>query len=72
MIFYNLKKIPDVKNKIDMAVFPALQGGPHNHQIGALAVQLAEVQTDDFRKYVGRVVTNAKALAASLEKLGNR
>ncbi|CAD7950254.1 unnamed protein product [Amoebophrya sp. A120] len=74
MIFYKTKdaKFPNVKERIDMAVFPALQGGPHNHQIGALAVQLAEVQTDDFKVYAGNVVKNAKALATALEKLGNK
>merc|ERR1711937_112578 len=36
MIFFRYSdKIPDIKDRIDMAVFPALQGGPHNHQIGA-------------------------------------
>lgn len=55
-----------------MAVFPALQGGPHNHQIGALAVQLSEVQTPEFKTYAAQVVKNAKALSAALEKLGNR
>merc|ERR1719473_1054030 len=40
MIFFKYSdKIPDIKERIDMAVFPALQGGPHNHQIGALAAQ---------------------------------
>ena len=34
-----------------MAVFPALQGGPHNHQIGALAVQLLEVDSPMFKEY---------------------
>ena len=42
MIFF---KIPDIKERIDMAVFPALQSGPHNHQVRALAAQLLEVKT---------------------------
>eukprot|EP00392_Amoebophrya_sp_AT5.2_P004142 g4150.t1 len=65
-------KFLNVKERIDMAVFPALQGGPHNHQIGALAVQLSEVQTPEFKTYSAQVVKNAKALSAALEKLGNR
>ncbi|CAD7976265.1 unnamed protein product [Amoebophrya sp. A25] len=68
MIFFNHKRIADAKTKIDMAVFPALQGGPHNHQIGALAVQLAEVQTPEFKAYVHQVAANAKVLGEELEK----
>merc|ERR1711977_240707 len=64
MIFYKFSdKIPDIKNRIDMAVFPALQGGPHNHQIGALAVQLKEVSTPMFKEYSQNVIKNAQALA---------
>merc|ERR1719243_324878 len=71
MIFYKLNgKIPDVKEKIDMAVFPALQGGPHNHQIGALAVQLKEVATPGFKAYSQKVVANAKAMAKRFMELG--
>merc|ERR1719224_155320 len=67
MIFFKFgDKIPDIKERIDMAVFPALQGGPHNHQIGALAAQLLEVNTPDFVEYSKSVVTNAKALAEAL------
>lgn len=74
MIFYNLKqeKFPDIKDRIDMAVFPALQGGPHNHQIGALAVQLKEVNTPEFKEYAGEVVKNAQALAAALVGMGHK
>lgn len=73
MIFYKFSdKIPDVKERIDMAVFPALQGGPHNHQIGALAAQLLEVNTPDFSKYSENVVANAKALAESLIAKGHK
>merc|ERR550537_724303 len=64
MIFFKYSdKIPDIKERIDMAVFPALQGGPHNHQIGALAVQLLEVKTPEFVEYSKAVVANAKTLA---------
>merc|ERR1719210_2461590 len=49
MIFFKYTdSIPDIKERIDMAVFPALQGGPHNHQIGGLAAQLLEVGTPEF------------------------
>merc|ERR1711904_580063 len=65
MIFFKYTdKIPDIKERIDMAVFPALQGGPHNHQIGALAAQLLEVDTPEFVEYSKAVIANCKALAA--------
>jgi len=73
MIFYKYSdKIPDIKDKIDMAVFPALQGGPHNHQIGALAVQLKEVCQPGFKEYSQAVVANAKALAKELMSKGHK
>merc|ERR1739848_416657 len=74
MIFfkYNLEKFPDIKDRIDMAVFPALQGGPHNHQIGALAAQLLEVNTPDFVEYSKNVVTNAQMLAETLKAKGHK
>ena len=51
---------------LDKAVFPGLQGGPHNAQIAALAVALREAQTDDFRRYAHNIVRNAQALATAL------
>merc|ERR1712224_511182 len=61
-----------IKERIDMAVFPALQGGPHNHQIGALAAQLLEVNTPEFVEYSKNVKANAKALAATLMGKGHK
>jgi len=73
MIFYKYsKKIPDIKERIDMAVFPALQGGPHNHQIGALAVQLKEVATPGFKEYSQKVVANSKAIGKRLMEKGHK
>jgi len=73
MIFFKYTdKVPDIKERIDMAVFPALQGGPHNHQIGALAVQLAEVGTPAFVEYSKQVVANAQALAETLMSKGHK
>jgi glycine hydroxymethyltransferase len=73
MIFYKFgEKIPDIKNRIDMAVFPALQGGPHNHQIGALAVQLKEVATPKFKQYSANVIKNAQAFAKALMDKGHK
>merc|ERR1712012_1347943 len=71
MIFYKYTdRIPDIKDKIDQAVFPALQGGPHNHQIGALATQLLEVNSPDFKAYTQQVIDNAKILADVLMSKG--
>ena len=64
MIFFKYsEKFPDIKERIDMAVFPGLQGGPHNHQIGGLAAQLLEVATPEFKPYSKDVKANAHALA---------
>merc|ERR1719199_1674800 len=71
MIFFKYsEKYPDIKERIDMAVFPALQGGPHNHQIGALACQLLEVATPEFKVYSKAVVDNSQTLAQTLKDKG--
>ncbi len=55
---------------LDKAVFPGLQGGPHNHTTAGIAVALKEASTDEFRTYAAQVVTNAKALAEGLASRG--
>ena len=55
---------------IDKAVFPGLQGGPHNHTTAGIAVALREAGTEDFRRYAHQVVANAQALAAALIERG--
>ena len=55
---------------IDKAVFPGLQGGPHNHTTAGIAVALREADSDEFRRYAHQVVANAKALAAALAERG--
>merc|ERR1712051_937062 len=61
MIFFKYSdRIPDIKERIDMAVFPGLQGGPHNHQIGALAAQLLEVKSPAFVEYSKAVIANSQ------------
>ncbi|CAM9914731.1 unnamed protein product, partial [Ectocarpus sp. 8 AP-2014] len=60
-----------INDLVDFAVFPALQGGPHNHQIAALAAALKEAASPDFKSYIKKVKTNAKALAAGLRARGH-
>ncbi|AUX25398.1 serine hydroxymethyltransferase [Sorangium cellulosum] len=57
---------------IDKAVFPGLQGGPHNHTTAAIAVAAKEASEDGFRAYAKQIVENAKALGRALEARGFR
>lgn len=56
--------------QIDRAVFPGLQGGPHEHQIAAKAVCFGEALDPEFKVYAKQIVKNAKALARALQGLG--
>ncbi len=56
--------------KVDKAVFPGLQGGPHMHTLTAIAVAMAEADTPEFVAYAKQVVKNAKALATKLMEYG--
>ena len=60
----------EIIKKIDRAVFPGLQGGPHENNIGALAVCFAEADTQEFKDYANQIVKNAKVLANTLRKNG--
>ncbi len=55
---------------IDKAVFPALQGGPHNHTTAAMAVAFKEAASPEFKSYGQKIVENAKVLAEELLKNG--
>src|SRR6188768_2990933 len=55
---------------IDRAVFPGLQGGPHNHTTAGIAVAAKEAATPEFKQYAHNVVSNAKVLAEELKSLG--
>jgi glycine hydroxymethyltransferase len=55
---------------IDKAVFPGLQGGPHNHTTAAIAVALQEAARAEFRTYAHQTVANARALAGALTERG--
>ena len=65
-----LAKDPELGVKIDRAIFPNLQGGPHNHTTAGIAVALKEAGTPAFRAYGKQIVKNAKALAAALVREG--
>ena len=60
----------DHADAVDKAVFPGLQGGPHNHTTAAIAVALHEASQPDFRDYARAVVANAKTLADELAARG--
>ena len=61
------QRLPD---RIDKAVFPTLQGGPHGNTMAALAVCFAEAATEEFRQYARQIVKNAQALASALLSRG--
>jgi len=63
LIFY--KK--ELKDKIDFAVFPSLQGGPHNNTIAGIATALKQVATEEYIAYAKQVVKNARTLAYHLQ-----
>jgi glycine hydroxymethyltransferase len=60
----------ELEQQINDAVFPGLQGGPHENQIAAIATQLREVQTPEFKEYIKQVRLNAQTLASVLEGHG--
>lgn len=62
----------ELNKKIDRAVFPGLQGGPHMNQTAAIAVALKEASTPAFKKYARQVIRNAQTLARELSILGWR
>lgn len=67
---------PDAKKnlaqKIDSAIIPGLQGGPHNHQTAAIAVALLEASQPSFIEYGKQIVRNAQTLAETLTAAGLR
>jgi glycine hydroxymethyltransferase len=76
LIFANRNSKIAAKNKIDIAVaidkavFPGLQGGPHDNQTAAIAVALGEALKPSFKKHGRQIVKNAQILAQELKKLG--
>ncbi len=65
-----LKKDPELAKKIDKAVFPGMQGGPHNATTAAIALAAAEASTPAYRRYGKQIQKNAQVLATALLKKG--
>jgi glycine hydroxymethyltransferase len=59
-----------LNEKIDKAVFPGLQGGPHMNNIAGIAVALGEAQSPKFKTYAKQVIKNAQTMAKTFQKLG--
>jgi len=71
-LIFAKKDSRELGKKIDKAVFPGLQGGPHMNQTAAIAIALKEAMSPAFKKYAVQVKKNAVALAGALTKLGWR
>lgn len=71
LIFSRIDK-RELDKKIDKAVFPGIQGGPHLNQIASVAVALAEAAKPEFKTYAKQIIKNAKTLATELKKKGWR
>lgn len=65
-----MTKNKDLAQKIDKAVFPGLQGGPHMNNIAGITVALQEASKASFKKYCEQIIKNAKFLAQALKKHG--
>jgi glycine hydroxymethyltransferase len=65
-----IMSVAEHASAIDKAVFPGLQGGPHDHTTAAIAVALKEASAPEFRGYAHQIVANAKALASALTERG--
>lgn len=63
-----LNKDPDLGDKINKAVFPGLQGGPHDNQTVGIAIALYEANQPAFKKYSAQIVKNSKVLGETLMK----
>jgi len=68
MIFFRKDKESDLEKRINDAVFPACQGGPHNNTIAGIAVALKQAADPAFKEYAKQVIKNSAALAAQLMK----
>ncbi len=71
-LIFSKKDERGIDKKIDKAVFPGLQGGPHMSHVAGIAVALGEANTPAFKAYAKQVIKNAKAFAKEMKKLGWR
>lgn len=60
----------DLESRINQAVFPGLQGGPHNHAIAGIATTMKQVRSPEFVAYQKQIVANARRLCAGLQERG--
>ena len=67
-----VRKDEELAKKIDKAVFPGFQGGPHMHQIAAKAVSFGEALRPSFKKYARQIIKNTKAMEKVFKKAGAR
>ena len=65
-----LEKNPELAHIVDEAVFPGLQGGPHDNSTAAIALALLEASRPEFKEYAMQIVTNAKAFGETLKSRG--
>jgi len=65
-----IEKDSEVAVKIDRAVFPGFQAGPHNNTTAGIAIALSEAERPSFKEYGKQILSNAKVLAAELKKSG--
>jgi glycine hydroxymethyltransferase len=70
IIFFKTDKAMDLGARINFAVFPSLQGGPHNNTIAGVATQLKQVATEEFVQYSTQVIANSQAVAKALMDAG--
>jgi glycine hydroxymethyltransferase len=64
------KTLENIPTLIDRAIFPGMQGGPHEHIIAAKAVAFGEALKPEFKDYAKQIVANAAALAEALQQRG--
>lgn len=65
-----IEKDSELPTKIDRAVFPGMQGGPHNNTTAGIAITLKKANTREFSEYGKQIVINAKILASELKRSG--
>jgi glycine hydroxymethyltransferase len=72
LIFFrkDLENAKDLEKRVNDAVFPACQGGPHNQTIAAIATALLQVAQPEFKAYAKQVIANSRALANTLVNHG--